>query len=89
MEKEGISENLQSTSGYGVHQSVTKGLQQGEVLRGHKERQLAYTQQIVERSDIYIGKREIKQQVTIEYPSGAKLSVDASDLSLIAKLVRL
>lgn len=31
----------------------------------------------------------IRKKVTLEYPSGVKLSVDASDLSLIAQLVRL
>jgi len=39
--------------------------------------------------NFYFDKRIIKKEVTIEYPSGAKLSVDANDLSLIAQLIRL
>lgn len=29
------------------------------------------------------------KEITLEYPSGVKLSVDASDLSLIAQLIKL
>lgn len=33
--------------------------------------------------------RLIKKELTLEYPSGVKISVEAADLSLIAQLVRL
>jgi len=33
--------------------------------------------------------RSLQKEITLEYPSGVKINVDASDFSLIAKLVRL
>lgn len=43
----------------------------------------------VDHSDLIPGDRFIKKEVTLEYPSGVKISVEAANLSLIAQLVRL
>lgn len=60
--------------------------------RGFKcspQKQVSKKDQFYEPDDFYFNKSILRKEVTIEYPSGAKLSVDASDLSLIAQLVRL
>lgn len=40
-------------------------------------------------SNVITNNSIVGKQITLEYPSGVKLSVDASDINLIAKLVRL
>ncbi|MBE9598680.1 hypothetical protein [Pedobacter sp. MC2016-24] len=44
---------------------------------------------IAHYQDVTVRDGAKRQEVTLEYPSGVKLSVDASNLSLIAALVRL
>jgi hypothetical protein len=56
----------------------------------HQRKQLAEKDtEIAEFSNLLIKEKSKEKEVKIEYPSGVKLTVDASDLSLIAQLLRL
>ncbi len=44
---------------------------------------------IVEHANLIPSDEFLKKEVTLEYPSGVKISIEAADLSLIAQLVRL